>query len=106
MLKSVAKLDHELASNGTILNLKLHPSALENNEGIHKFSALIRSFFDIKGMQVQFNIISVEDLLNAQEHPEEYQTLVVKVAGYSAQFNSLDRRLQNQIIARTTHELS
>jgi len=106
VLKSVAKLDHELASNGTILNLKLHPSALENNEGIHKFSALIRSFFDIKGMQVQFNIISVEDLLDAQEHPEEYQTLVVKVAGYSAQFNSLDRRLQNQIIARTTHELS
>jgi len=106
VLKSVAKLDHELASNGTILNLKLHPSALESNEGVHKFSALIRSFFDIKGMQVQFNIISVEDLLDAQEHPEEYQTLVVKVAGYSAQFNSLDRRLQNQIIARTTHELS
>jgi formate C-acetyltransferase len=106
VLKSVAKLDHEIASNGTILNLKIHPSALKNNEGLQKFASLIRTFFDLYGMQVQFNIITVEDLRKAQKAPEAFRNLVVKVAGYSAHFTSLDRRLQDQIIERTTHDLS
>jgi len=105
VLKSVAKLHHGLAANGTILNLKFHPSALQNQEGIRKFAALIRTFFRMKGMQVQFTLTRVEDLLAAREDPEKYRNLVVKVAGYSALFNALDRRLQDQIIARTTHEL-
>ena len=105
-LSIVAKLDHEIASNGTILNLKIHPSALKNNEGLQKFSSLIRTFFDLYGMQVQFNIITVEDLRKAQKAPEAFRNLVVKVAGYSAHFTSLDRRLQDQIIERTTHDLS
>ncbi|MBW1697984.1 MAG: glycyl radical protein [Deltaproteobacteria bacterium] len=105
VLKSVARLDHELASNGTILNLKLHPSALKNREGMDKFASLIRTFFNMSGMQVQFNIITAEELKEAQKNPEAYRNLVVKVAGYSAHFTSLDRRLQDQIIERTTHLL-
>ena len=105
VLKSVAKLDHVLASNGTILNLKFHPSALRGEGQVRKFVALLRSFVDLKGMQVQFNILSAEVLREAQAHPEQYRNLVVKVAGYSALFSTLDKELQDQLIARTTHYL-
>jgi len=104
-MKSVARLPHELISNGTIFNMKFHPSTLEGSAGIAKFGNLIRGFFDLKGFQVQFNIISPETLRDAQEHPEQYPNLVVKVAGYSAMFHTLDRKLQDQIILRTTHQL-
>jgi pyruvate formate-lyase/glycerol dehydratase family glycyl radical enzyme len=105
VLKSAAKLDYVLASNGTILNLKLHPSALKGEAQLDRFAALIRSFIDLKGMQVQFNILSAGVLREAQQHPEAYRNLVVKVAGYSALFAMLDKDLQEQIIARTTHAL-
>jgi formate C-acetyltransferase len=104
-MHSAAKLDAVLASNGMILNLKFHPSALKGEGQLRKFAALIRSFVDLKGMQVQFNILSADLLREAQQHPEQYQNLVVKVAGYSALFSMLDKELQDQIIARTTHAL-
>ena len=102
-LRSVAKLDHALAANGTILNMKLHPTAVSGEERIAKFAALVRSFFDLQGFQVQFNIVSADTLRDAQLHPEKYKNLVVKVAGYSALFTNLDSQLQDQIIARTEH---
>ena len=105
VLQSAAKLDSVLASNGAILNLKFHPSALRGEGQLHKFVALIRSFVDLKGMQVQFNVLSAELLRDAQLHPEQYRNLVVKVAGYSALFSMLDKELQDQIVARTTHSL-
>lgn len=104
-VKSVAKLDHVVMSNGTIFNLKFHPSALDGESRLRKFVSLIRTFFDLKGFQVQFNVLSAEMLRDAQLHPERYRNLVVKVAGYSAFFASLDRELQDQLIARTTHRL-
>ncbi len=102
-LRSVAKLDHAFATNGTILNMKLHPTAVSGEERIAKFAALVRSFFDLQGFQVQFNIVSADTLRDAQLHPEKYKNLVVKVAGYSALFTNLDSQLQDQIIARTEH---
>jgi formate C-acetyltransferase len=104
-LRSVAKFDHVLMSNGTIMNVKFHPSALQGDERLHKFIALVRTYFDMKGFQVQFNVVSGEMLRDAQLNPEKYRNLVVKVAGYSAMFETLDRRLQDQIIARTSHQL-
>lgn len=98
---SVARLDHGIASNGTLFNQKFHPSALEGRVGLEKFSALIRSFFDQKGMHMQFNVVTRETLLEAQQHPEKYKTLVVRVAGYSALFTTLSRSLQDDIINRT-----
>ena len=98
---SVAKLDHGIASNGTLFNQKFHPSALSGEQGLVKFVALIRSFFDQKGMHMQFNVVSRATLLDAQEHPENYQHLVVRVAGYSALFTTLSRSLQDDIIRRT-----
>ncbi len=98
---SVAKLDHYIASNGTLYNMKFHPSALSGKQGLNSFVALIRSYFDQKGSHVQFNVVSRETLLDAQKHPENYKSLVVRVAGYSALFTTLSRSLQDDIINRT-----
>ena len=98
---SVAKLDHLIASNGTLFNQKFHPSALSGMEGLTKFVSYIRAFFDQKGMHMQFNVISRETLLDAQANPEKYKTLVVRVAGYSALFTTLSKSLQDDIINRT-----
>ena len=98
---SVAKLEQGIASNGTLLNQKFHPSALAGMDGLMKFSSLIRSYFDQKGMHMQFNVVTRETLLDAQKNPEKYKTLVVRVAGYSALFTTLSRSLQDDIINRT-----
>ena len=98
---SVAKLDHGIASNGTLFNQKFHPSALSGREGLEKFVAFIQGYFDQKGSHIQFNVVSRETLLDAQAHPENYKTLVVRVAGYSALFTGLSRSLQDDIINRT-----
>ena len=98
---SVSKLEQDVASNGTLLNQKFHPSALQGNAGLTKFVALIRSYFDQKGMHMQFNVVTRETLIDAQAHPENYKTLVVRVAGYSALFTTLSKSLQDDIIART-----
>ena len=99
---SVAKLDHGIASNGTLFNQKFHPSALAGMEGLQKFASYLRAYFDQKGMHVQFNVVSRELLLDAQAHPENYKTLCVRVAGYSALFTTLSKSLQDDIINRTT----
>ena len=98
---SVSKLDHYIASNGTLFNQKFHPSALSGRKGLENFVALIRSYFDQKGSHMQFNVVSRETLLDAQKHPEQYRHLVVRVAGYSALFTTLSRSLQDDIINRT-----
>lgn len=98
---SVSRLDHFIVSNGTLFNQKFHPSALAGREGLEKFVALIRSYFDQKGMHVQFNVVDKNTLLDAQKNPEKYKHLVVRVAGYSALFTTLSRSLQDDIIRRT-----
>ena len=98
---SVSKLDHSIASNGTLFNQKFHPSALSGRSGLESFVSFIRGYFDQKGSHIQFNVVSKETLLDAQKNPEEYKALVVRVAGYSALFTSLSRSLQDDIINRT-----
>ena len=98
---SVSRLDHFIVSNGTLFNQKFHPSALAGREGLEKFVALIRGYFDQKGMHMQFNVVDRQTLLDAQKHPEKYKHLVVRVAGYSALFTTLSRSLQDDIIRRT-----
>ena len=102
-VKSVAKLDHEIASNGTLLNQKFHPTALKGENGIANLSSLVRTYFSLGGLHVQFNVISKDMLLDAQRNPEQYRGLVVRVAGYSAFFTALDKSLQQDIIERTEH---
>ncbi len=98
---SVSKLDHGIASNGTLFNMKFHPSALEGRSGLESFVALVRAYFDQKGSHMQFNVVSRETLRDAQAHPENYKSLVVRVAGYSALFTTLSKSLQDDIINRT-----
>lgn len=102
---SVSRLDHYIASNGTLFNQKFHPSALSGRAGLENFVALIRSYFDQKGSHMQFNVVSRETLLDAQKYPEKYKHLVVRVAGYSALFTTLSRSLQDDIINRTEQGL-
>ena len=103
---SVSKLDHYIASNGTLFNQKFHPSALSGRAGLDNFVGLIRSYFDQKGSHMQFNVVSRETLLDAQKHPEQYKHLVVRVAGYSALFTTLSKSLQDDIIRRTEQGFS
>lgn len=98
---SVARLDHYIASNGTLFNMKFHPSALKGQSGLESFVALVRGYFDSKGSHMQFNVVSRETLIDAQAHPENYKSLVVRVAGYSALFTTLSKSLQDDIINRT-----
>ncbi len=98
---SVSRLDHFIASNGTLFNMKFHPSALAGDSGLESFVALVRGYFDQKGSHMQFNVVSRETLRDAQKHPEKYRSLVVRVAGYSALFTTLSRSLQEDIINRT-----
>ena len=101
---SVSRLDHGIASNGTLFNMKFHPTALEGRSGLESFVALVRGFFDRKGSHMQFNVVSRETLRDAQKHPENYRSLVVRVAGYSALFTTLSKSLQEDIINRTEQQ--
>ena len=100
---SVAKLDHFIASNGTLYNQKFLPAALAGDQGLKNFSSIVRGYFDRKGMHVQFNVVDRETLYAAQKEPEKYKDLIVRVAGYSAQFIVLNKEVQDDIINRTEH---
>ncbi len=100
VIKSAAKMDH-LRTGGTLLNQKFTPSALEGDQGLENLAALIRSYFSMDGHHIQFNVIDRKVLLDAQKNPNEYNDLIVRVAGYSDLFNNLDRELQDEIINRT-----
>jgi formate C-acetyltransferase len=103
VLKSVGKLDSYFLSNGSLLNQKFHPSALEGEEGIEKFVAYLKAFSALKIIHVQFNVISADTMRDAQKNPDKYRSLVVRVAGYSAFFTELDEAIQEDIIRRTEH---
>ncbi len=100
-VKSVAKLDHEVTSNGTLLNQKFHPSAVKGEEGLRNLVAVTETYFKNGGFHVQYNVIDRKTMEEAQEKPEEYSSLVVRVAGYSAFFTALDKSLQDDIMSRT-----
>jgi formate C-acetyltransferase len=102
VLRSVAKINLELASNGTLLNMKFLPSLFAKPHGIDRFVTLLRSFCQLRIPHVQFNVVSPATLRRAQSHPEQYRHLVVRVAGYSAYFVELDGELQEEIIRRTS----
>jgi formate C-acetyltransferase len=104
VLRSVTKLP-TIKNLAQLLNLRLSPTTLASEEGLRRLVALIKGFRSLKAWHVQFNTVSTEELLEAQKHPEQYRDLVVRVAGYSALFVSLDKATQDDIIQRTVHEL-
>ena len=105
MLNSVAKLPHRLLPTAVSLNVKLDPKLLDTEQGIEKIAALIQAHFASGGQQMQFNLVNRQMLLDAKRDPERHADLMVRVAGYSAPFLSLWDDLQDEIIARTEHEI-
>lgn len=102
VLRSAAKIDH-IKTGGTLLNQKFTPSFFDDPDSYQKLTALIRTYFRLDGHHIQFNVVSAETLRQAQQNPEKYRDLIVRVAGYSDYFNDLGEDLQNEIIARTEH---
>lgn len=100
VIKSCSKMDH-LKTGGTLLNQRFAPSVVKDKEGIENMSNLIRAYFNMDGHHIQFNVFDKNILLKAQKNPEEYNDLIVRVAGYSDHFNNLSRALQDEIIGRT-----
>ena len=103
VLKSVSRLDNILTTNGGLLNMKFLPEFFKTENGIDKFSKFLRTFVDLEIPHIQFNVLRREDLLDAQKNPENYRSLTVRVAGYTAYFTELAGELQNEIIARTSY---
>jgi formate C-acetyltransferase len=100
-MKSAAKIDYRRVLNGSAFNLKFHPSALRGAEGTQNLTDLVRTYFRIGGQQLQVDVVDADTLRAAQERPEEYQDLLVRVAGYSARFVDLSAAMQEEFIART-----
>ena len=100
VIKSLGKLD-QVKSGGTLLNLRFLPSLLKREEDVAKLASLIRSYFALGGHHIQFNVVDTTTLLAAQESPEDYRDLLVRMAGYSDYFNDMNTDLQADIIART-----
>ena len=103
-MRSAAKLNQDVHSGGTLLNLRLNEDLVSTKRGQSNLGNMIQTFFALGAFHVQFNTISTETLRKAQEHPEKYKDLLVRVAGYSTQFVNLSRSMQDAIIARTAHE--
>lgn len=101
VIKSLTKLDHSVISNGTLLNMKFSASLLKGTEKVKKFIDMLRTFMDLGGYHVQFNMIDTETLKDAQIHPDKYSDLLVRVAAYVAQFGQLPKDLQDDIISRS-----
>lgn len=106
VFKSITKLPTEKITGGVLLNQKMTPTMLEKEENKQKLEMLIAAFFNrLHGYHVQYNIVSKETLLDAQAHPEKHKDLIVRVAGYSAFFNVLSKKTQDDIIGRTEQVL-
>ena len=103
VIKSLGKLD-QTKSGGTLLNVRLVPSLLKTRDDQRKLASLIRAYFKFGGHHIQFNIVDTATLRDAQQHPDDYRDLLVRVAGYSDYFNDMTEQLQNEIIARTEND--
>jgi formate C-acetyltransferase len=105
VMRSALQIDQD-PYQATLMNMKFHPSALQSEEDLRKIAAMIKTYLKRGGKHVQFNVVSREMLLNAQQDPMQYRDLVVRVAGYSAYFTQLNRPMQDEVIARTELSLA
>ena len=103
VIRSLGKLDQTL-SGGTLLNVRFVPALLKTDADVRKLASLIREYFHLGGHHIQFNIVDTATLRDAQQHPDDYRDLLVRVAGYSDYFNDMTSQLQEEIIARTEND--
>ena len=105
-IRSIAKIPYELCVGGNVVNMKLHPTSIQGPGGLNALSALIRTCFDLGGIELQFNTTDRKVLEDAMLHPAHYENLVVRVSGFSANFVWLESSVQKDILARTEHHLA
>jgi formate C-acetyltransferase len=105
ILKSAGKVNNAEMNQGQSLNMRLSPVIFENDDGFKRLADFIRVFVDERVDHVQINVVSSDTLRAAQQEPEKYKDLTVKVAGYNARFVTLHKELQDTVIARTEHSL-
>ena len=101
VVKSVAAIKQTDFPNGTLMNLKFHPTALAGEGGWKKLAELMQTYFEMGGMELQINVISTDTLKDAQKNPDKHKDLVVRVAGFSAYFVELHPTGQADLIRRT-----
>lgn len=101
VFNSTCCFDHSKVMDGIALNIRVHPSAVSNEDGAKKLESMTKTYFDKGGMEVRYNIVSADTLKAAQEEPDKYRDLVVRIAGFSAYFVEMSPALQNDIISRT-----
>jgi formate C-acetyltransferase len=104
-LLSASKLPHMKLGNGDMLNIRFSPTAVRGEHGTLKLRHLISTYFDQGGMQVQYNVVSTETLHNAQQNPEKYENLIVRIAGFSVYFVEMPKIMQDDFITRTEHSV-
>jgi formate C-acetyltransferase len=102
-MRSASRLNHVLVSNGSAFNQKINPDFLHGEKGPQTLASLLRGYFRLGGMQLQWNLVDREMLQAAQAHPEDHRDLIVRVSGYSAHYTDLERVVQDDIIARMEH---
>ena len=100
LLGSASKIDYVKTPNGSVLDVTLHPTAAAGEEGLDAFEALVSSYFEQGGYALQFNVFDADTLRDAQKHPDRYQSLQIRVTGWSVYFNALSKDEQDQIIER------
>lgn len=105
VIASMTKQHFENAINGGPLTLEFHQSVFADDDGINKVGMLVKSFIDRGGHQLQLNTVNLEKMLDAQQHPENYKQLVVRIWGWSAYFVELDKEYQDHVIARQAYSV-
>ena len=105
LLKTVSHLDPELLSNGSLLNMRFSSASFSQKDSFERFFSLVKLFIRLKLIHVQFSVVDADVLRTAQQHPEQYPELLVRVAGYSAYFKDLGREVQDDIIDRCQHNM-
>jgi formate C-acetyltransferase len=104
-IKSVGKLNLQLVPSGGSYTWTINPATMKTDEQLEKFIGIVKAFNELEGSAWQTNCISVDTLKDAQEHPENYSNLLVRITGYNAYFTTVGRALQNEVIARTEHQI-
>lgn len=104
VFQSAMKVDQD-PYQGTLMNMKFHPSALKTESDLEKLGSMIQTYLTHGGKHVQFNVVNKEEMVDAKAHPEEHPELIVRVAGYSAYFTRLTPGIQDEVINRMDHDL-
>jgi formate C-acetyltransferase len=105
LLQSMTNIDYSKLPNGSVTDVYLHPSAVRGDDGLNAMISLIKTYFSRGGFGIQFNIFDTETLVDAMAHPENYQTLQIRVCGWNVYFVTLSPFEQEQYIKANVHAL-